>query len=297
MMKYSYEFTFDDNGSISIRRWNLFKTEQLEIWKFLSLCDDWSDIFYCRVFLSKRRVIIYNEKFFPSEEDNWFRYEKQNNLFALYYIGKRLGDYVNRLADDFLKISYNQWKEGSYIYKLDNNPILFDRMEIRQSRINERTYLVLSTDHLFAHPIKYSHFKNYKAQKFSGESLLGFDLNNKYNFIFYPLVFTNFCEDSWICANPPLGFSDNEYREGKFYNRAAFSNPSDNIPEYSYKVKNAYEYVHIINSLDIMHDEVNSLSGLHDNSLERGIKVHIHNTEHFPAIDDDNIKEFNVLLS
>ena len=84
MMKYSYEFTFDDNGSISIRRWNLFKTEQLEIWKFLSVCDDWSDIFYCRVFLSKRRVIIYNEKFFPSEEDNWFRYEKQNNLFALY---------------------------------------------------------------------------------------------------------------------------------------------------------------------------------------------------------------------
>ena len=83
-MKYSYEFTFDDNGSISIRRWNLFKTEQLEIWKFLSVCDDWSDIFYCRVFLSKRRVIIYNEKFFPSEEDNWLRYEKQNNLFSLY---------------------------------------------------------------------------------------------------------------------------------------------------------------------------------------------------------------------
>ena len=46
-----------------------------------------------------------------------------------------------------------------------------------------------------------------------------------------------------------------------------------------------------------MHDEVNSLSGLHDNSLERGIKVHIHSTERFPASDEDNIKEFNVLLS
>lgn len=286
MMKYSYEFRLNGNDIVSIKRWNLFSSENVDPNQFtFKDFDEWSDIFSCKVFMSNNRIIFYNEKFSPLSEEEWFRYKKLNNISAISRV-------ANCLDLNIKPSVYKSDWENSYLVSWNNRPIVFDRLELRESRFNQRTYIVLNLNNLF---IFSEDSTNNKYDRYVGlmrreNTFPKLDKNHK--FIFYPLTFSNFCEDSWYCANPPLGFADGKSSEGKFYNMGNFCEFGKVLS--SVNLQNNYENVSIINSFDTITDE-STYTQLYTDDLSRGIRVHIHDTRYFPRILD--LSDFNILLA
>lgn len=288
MMKYNYEFRLNGDEIVSIKRWNLFSSENVEQRRMcLRGFDDWSDIFSCKTFISNNRIIFYNEKFSPAKEEEWFRYKKLCNIAAISRIANCLDVDLSNLP---LSSTYD-WRR-SYLVHWNNHPIVFDRVELRESRFNQRTYIILNLNNLFIFSEdslnnKYDRYVGLMRRKNTFPKL-----GKEHKFILYPLIFSNFCEDSWYCANPPLGFADGKHSEGRFYNMGEYSDKDKVLS--SINLENKYENVSIINSFDTITDEP-TYTQLHEDDLSRGIRVHIHDTRFFPRILD--LSDFNVLLT
>lgn len=286
MMKYNYEFRLNGNEIVSIKRWNLFSSENINPIQIVNSrnFEDWSDIFSCKVFMSNNRIIFYNEKFSPVTEEEWFRYKKLNNIAAISRIANCL--------DLSLSSAYKSDWENSYLVYWNNHPIVFDRLELRESRFNQRTYIVLNLNNLFIFSEDSSDNKYDRYVGLMGRKNTFPKLGKDHKFILYPLTFSNFCEDSWYCANPPLGFTDGKHSEGKFYNMGEYCEPRKVLS--SVNLENNYENVSIINSFDTITDE-STHTQLYTDDLSRGIRVHIHDTGYFPRILD--LSDFNILLT